>query len=121
MATPALIDAPCEADGHPSACSEPAAGAVESTDDALLSVEGADVADHATAVMHFADHGHSTDPMGNCVDYQTHDLTPDQEHILMVNGAPVMCVDDSTTDPGSGGTAMLTDHGGNQLLSVTEQ
>jgi hypothetical protein len=121
MATPALIGAPCEADGHPAACSEPASGSVEATDDALLSVEDADVATNATAVMHFPSHGHSTDPMGNCVDYQTHDLTPDQEHLLTVNGAPVMCVDDSTDDPGSGGTATLVDDGGNDLLTVTEE
>ncbi|RKS83328.1 hypothetical protein BDK61_2671 [Haloarcula quadrata] len=120
MTVPAVIGAPTEANGHPSACSEPATGSVESTDDAPLSIEGADVATHAAAVMHFPSHGHATDPMGNCIDYQTHDLTPDQDHLLTVNGEPVMCVDDSTTDPGSGGTATITDHGGNEILTVTE-
>lgn len=114
----ALLGAPCEADGHPPECTEPATGTVESTDEALLSVEGTDVASHDTAVQQFPSHAHDHDPDDGCIALQSHDLTPDQEHLLTINGASVMLVKDSTTDPGSGGTAEITDDGGNEILTV---
>jgi hypothetical protein len=121
MLDAALIGSSCEADGHPSSCTEPAPGTVEATDDALLSIEGADVATHQAAEMHFPSHAHDYDPEAGCIEMQSHDLTPDQEHLLTVNGASVMCVDDSTDDPRSGGTAAIVDDGGNDLLTVTEE
>jgi len=115
----ALVGAQCEASGHPGACSEPAPGSVTATADAILSVEDTDVGSHATAAMHYPSHGHATDPEGNCINYQEHSIEPDQEHILRVNGEPVMLTGDSTTDPGSGGTAEIIGDGGNTILSIT--
>ncbi|QBI90033.1 hypothetical protein ChaoS9_130 [Halobacterium phage ChaoS9] len=114
----ALAGAPCEADGHPSECTEPATGTVESTDESLLSVEGVDVGTHGTAVLHFPSHAHDYNEEDGCIALQSHDLTPDQEHLLTINGASVMLDGDSTTDPGSGGTAEIIDHGGNEVLTV---
>lgn len=114
----ALLGAPCEADGHPSQCTEPAPGTVEETDASLLSVGGVDVASHGTAVMHFPGHSHDYNEEDGCIAVQSHDLTPDQDALLTVNGEPVMCVGDSAADPGSGGTAEITDHGGNEVLTV---
>jgi len=114
----ALVGAPCEADGHPSSCSEPAPGTVEETAASPLSIKGVDVASHGTAVLHFPSHAHDYSEEDGCIAMQSHDLTPDQEHLLTVNGTSVMHVGDSTTDPGSGGTAEITGHGGNELLTV---
>lgn len=107
----ALVGAPCLADGHPSACSEPAEGTIENADgESPLTVDGTPVADHGDA-MHFDSHGHSTDAMGNCIDYQTHDLTPDQAPPWTIDGRPLVLEGNDTTDPGSGGRAWVDDAG----------
>jgi uncharacterized Zn-binding protein involved in type VI secretion len=105
----ALVGSDCEADGHPSECQEPAPGTIQNTDsNAPLTVDGTVVADHGDD-MHFDSHAHDTgtDSDGNttCTDTQSHDLTPDQINPWTIDGRSLILVGDSTTDPGSGGTA----------------
>lgn len=95
----------CEAEGHPTVCSEPAQGFVDA--DGSFTLNGKPIAAHDDA-MHFDSHGHDVDPQtGACTDYQSHDVTPEQTHDFTHNGQPVMRVGDTTTDPGSGGTAEI--------------
>ena len=116
----ARIGANCEATGHPAECTATAPGSLDSTSHCIVSVEGTDVGSHGTSDMHFPSHGHDTetDSEGNvsCVDYQTHDIDPDDTHIVRVEGTPVVFEGDSTTDPGSGGTASVVDAGGNSIV-----
>lgn len=116
--TLALVGAACEATGHPSVCTEPAPGTIQDADSsAPITVDGTPVADHGDR-MHFPSHGHAVDEKGNCINYQTHDLIPDQTPPITVNGNAVMRVGDSTTDP-SGGTASIVGAGGNAALTHT--
>ena len=115
----ALVGASCEASGHPSVCGETASGAVQDADNAApVTVDGTGIATHGDR-MHFQSHGHAVAPLGGCIDYQTHDLIPDQSPPITVDGNPVMRVGDSTTDPGSGGTASIVDAGGANVLTHT--
>jgi len=111
-----LIGDPCEATGHPSECTEPAPGEVEGPG-SFLSVNGVNVYSGATAEMTFDPHAHSYSIDKGCYDLQSHSLDPDQTHILSINGSPVYAVGDSTTDPGSGGTASITSTS-NDIISL---
>lgn len=102
----ALVGATCKADGHPSACTEPATGSIQDDGNQPLTVDGTAVADHGDD-MHFDSHGHDTDAGDNCIDYQSHDLTPDQTPPWEVDGRPLMQAGNDTTDPDSGGTAWI--------------
>lgn len=117
-----LIGASCEATGHPSSCTEPAPGTVENTDgNDTITLNGKPLADHGDK-MHFPSHAHkysdiNSDGAKECHDNQSHDLVPDQNPVISIDGNPVMRVADSTTDPGSGGTAEIKDSGGNSVIS----
>lgn len=118
-----LIGASCEAEGHPSECTEPAPGTVEQSSAHGLSINGTQVATVASADMNFLSHAHSyTGDPPSCGDNQSHSLDPDaaaDSSSLTVNGSPVYIVGSGvTTDPGSGGNVNITDSGGN--TSVTE-
>jgi len=103
----ALIGSPCKANGHPSACTEPATGTIQNSDsNSPLTVDGTVVADHGDD-MHYPSHGHDTDDEDNCIDFQTHDLTPDQSPPWTIDGRPLILVGNDTTDPGSGGRAYV--------------
>lgn len=126
MLTIAVHGAACEADGHPTECSEPATGSVEDADDATnVTVNGVPLADHGD-VMNFPSHAHAyedTDGDGvkdSCTQLSSHDLTPDNTPALTVDGQPVMRVGDATTDPGSGGVAQIVDSGGSSAITHTE-
>lgn len=107
--TPTTIGASCEATGHPTECTEPAPGTVENTDNtSILTVNGSDIATRDDRMV-FGSHAHEyTPPLGpGCTDFQSHSLQTDQIHPLSIDGTSVMCRDDTTTDPGSGGTASV--------------
>jgi uncharacterized Zn-binding protein involved in type VI secretion len=104
----ALIGDPCKAEGHPTACTEPANGTIENTNsDAPLTVDGVVVADHGDGMV-FPSHGHAVDADGNCINYQSHTLVPDQTPPWTIDGRPLMRVGDDTTDPTSGGRAYIS-------------
>lgn len=114
----ALDGANCEADGHPSECQEPAPGSVDDSD-SIWRVEGTPVGTQDDGTMEFPSHAHDYDSENGCHDNQSHSLVPDDSHILKEEGQPLMFVGDSTTDPGSGGTAEVVDSGGNSILRET--
>lgn len=103
----ALVGDSCEADGHPTECTEPAPGTIEDTDNSQpLTLDGTAVADHGDR-MHFDSHSHDYSTDLGCHDVQSHDLVPDQMNPWTVDGRSLMAVGDSTTDPESGGTAEI--------------
>jgi hypothetical protein len=116
MTRVSLIGDPCEATGHPPQCTEPAPGTVEGVG-SILSVNGTSVYSADSADMVFGSHAHSYSTDKGCFDVQSHSLDPDQSHILSVNGTTVQAVGDSTTDPGSGGTASITSTS-NDIISL---
>lgn len=109
----AIIDASCEAHGHPTSCTEPAPGTVQSTSSHNITVTAGgstkEIATIQSADMHFDTHAHQysdIDDDGNseCHDMQSHDIDPDGEPSITINGSNVYMVRDTvTTDPGSGG------------------
>ena len=114
----AVIGADCSATGHPGACTEPAPGTLQNSDgESPLTIDGVAVADHGDE-MFFPSHGHDVDEQGNCIAYQEHSLTPDQESPWTIDGRPLMAKGDSTTDPGSGGTATIDSAGQNAFEVV---
>ncbi|AFH21893.1 hypothetical protein OSG_eHP12_00090 [environmental Halophage eHP-12] len=115
-----LLGSDCEADGHPSKCPGVVDGSVVDADgDTSVSVNGTAVASRGDR-MDFPPHEHAIDPVtGACIDTQSHSLQTDQTRPVTVNGQSVVLVGDSTTDPGSGGTADVINSGGNQDVTVT--
>lgn len=114
-----LLGAQCESTGHPSLCTEPASGTVtENNTSTSVSINGTVVANHGDS-MNFPSHGHNVagDPL-QCVDYQTHNLTPSQTGGMKINGKRVMQNGDTQTDPGSGGTATIIESGGNSSVII---
>lgn len=114
------LQAGCEADGHPSKCPGIVDGSVVDADgDRTVSANGTAVATRADR-MDFPPHEHDIDPTtGACIDTQSHLLQTDQTRNISVNGESVLIIGDSTTDPGSGGTAEIIDAGGNSTVTVT--
>lgn len=103
----ALVGDPCLADGHPTQCEEPADGTIEDADSKQpLTLDGTPVADHGDD-MAYPTHAHAYSSSKGCYDDQSHALTPDQTPPWEVDGRPLIQVGDSTTDPGSGGTAWV--------------
>ncbi|UBF22176.1 PAAR repeat protein [Halorubrum virus HRTV-2] len=117
----ALIGASCEATGHPGECGSVASGTTQDSDgDKSVTINGTPVATHGD-VMNFPSHAHAyTGDPPACTSYSSHDLTPDEAPAITVNGQPVMRAGDSTTDPGSGGTASIINSGGNGAVTHTE-
>lgn len=95
----------CEADSHPSNCGAVVQGSCQ--DSNSFTINGTPVATHGGS-MHFDSHAHAYNETDGCHDYQSHDLVPDESPSFTHNGNPVMRVGDSTTDPGSGGTADIS-------------
>jgi uncharacterized Zn-binding protein involved in type VI secretion len=116
----AVDGANCEADGHPTSCEEPADGSVNAPTTGVT-INGTPVGTHGGS-MYFPSHAHEykdTDDDGSkeCTTYSSHSLDPDQTHSVTVNGEPIYRVGDSTTDPGSGGTAYIIDSGGSHQVT----
>lgn len=121
------FDAPSEAEGHPSECTEVVSGTVESDAPSSVTITTADgttkgVATVSNASIHFDSHSHDYD--GSCHNDQTHDLDPDSTEdssSLTINGSPIYIVGDGvTTDPGSGGNVNITGPGNNNTVSESE-
>jgi len=91
-----------EAFGHPSACTEPAPGTVESTGFASVTLNGNPLAGGGSDTMEFSSHGHDTDSDGNCIDNASHSITTDSSSSVTVNGSPVGIIG-SNVDPKTGG------------------
>lgn len=117
-----VIGASCEAKGHPTECTEPAPGTVESSSSHSLSINGTQVATIASADMNFPSHAHDHSATQGCHDSQSHSLDADTSAAsssLTVNGSPIYVKDTAVaTDPSSGGDIDIVDSGGN--TSVTE-
>lgn len=118
-----LIGANCEANGHPTECTEPAPGSVQQSSSHGVTVNGTQVATIASADMNFSSHAHDHTTEEGCHDNQSHSLDPDagaDSSSVTVNGSPVYIVGDGvTTDPGSGGTVDIVDSGGNNTITET--
>lgn len=114
--------ASCEADGHPGECQATVSGSTQDNDgDTSVTINGVPVTDHGDS-MRFDFHAHNyveTDDGGYCDDYYGHDLVPDQNPDVTINGRPIVRVGDSTSDPGAG-TAVVLDSGGNGTVTHTE-
>lgn len=117
MSSIALVGANCEAEGHPTECTEPATGSVSSTSSNSVTINGTDVYVQDRANMHFDSHAHDHDNTNGCHDMQSHDIDPDDTHSVTINGQPVFEVGDATTDPVTGGTADVIDSGGNSSVT----
>jgi hypothetical protein len=108
MTEPALIDADCEAFGHPTECQEPAPGTVQkdSSHGITVTVDGVtrEIGTIDTATINFPEHSHSYN--GACVDNESHQLDPDTGNPnITINGSPIYEVDSSvTTDPKTDGS-----------------
>ncbi|QIR31069.1 hypothetical protein HrrHc2_145 [Halorubrum virus Hardycor2] len=110
----------CEADGHPSECQSTVTGQTKDADgDTSVTINGVPVTDHNDS-MSFPSHAHSYggDPPA-CKSYSSHDLVPDENPAITVNGRPVVRVGDSTSDPGAG-TASVVNSGENESVTHTE-
>ena len=114
--------ASCEADGHPGECQATVSGETKDGDgDTSVTINGVPVTDHNDS-MYFDPHAHNyveTDDGGYCDDYYSHELTPDQNPDITINGQPIIRVGDSTSDPGAG-TATVLNSGGNGAVTHTE-
>ena len=109
----------CEADGHPGECQAVVSGSTQDADgDTSVTINGVPVTDHADS-MHFPSHAHSfSGEPPTCGGYYSHDLTPDQNPDITINGEPIVRVGDSTSDPG-GGTAEVKGSGANDAVTHT--
>lgn len=102
----------CEAEGHPTECTEPVPGQIQKTSESSLTVTSAsgetqEVATVNTAIMHFDSHAHSYNSTDDvCEDVFTHDVTADSSAFgsISLNGSAIYNVEDNVaTDPKSGG------------------
>jgi len=81
MTSLVTLSADCEANGHPSECTEPAPGKVEQESSHNVTVSNASgevkqLATVASANMNFPTHAHGIDEDGNCGDDASHTLDP---------------------------------------------
>lgn len=115
-----VVGASCEAEGHPSECTEPATGTVEKTSSHSLSINGTQVATVDSADMVFPSHAHNYSEEQGCHDKQSHELGADSDAVsssLTVNGSPIYLVGDGVaTDPGSSGNVNIVDSGNNNTV-----
>lgn len=102
----------CEAEGHPTECTEPVPGQIQKTAESSLTVtdssgETQQVATVDTAVMHFDNHAHSYNSTDDvCEDTAIHDVTADSSAFasITLNGSAIYLVENGVaTDPKSGG------------------
>jgi len=114
------IGASAEAFGHPSQCSEPAVGEVQSTssNNITFSPDSGTIGELAsvdTADIHFDSHAHNyiAPPIGpGCTSFSSHDVDPDDAVLpqITVNGSKVYTDNNPvTTDPESGGDINITE------------
>lgn len=111
----ALVGALCEAFGHPSSCTEPAPGSVESTSSHGITVtangETHEVASIASADIVLPSHAHDYTDAEGCHQNESHAIDPTGEPSITINGSPVYKVDNSvTTDPITGGDVDITNN-----------
>jgi uncharacterized Zn-binding protein involved in type VI secretion len=125
MAKISVDGSSCESDGHPADCQETVAGTTEDSDgDTSVTIDGSPITTQADS-MAFPSHAHEyvvpddpeLDPY--CSSFSSHNLSPDDDHSLTINGTPVVRKGDTADDPG-GGTATVTGSGGNGSVTHTE-
>lgn len=121
MSELAVIDAAVDAFGHPSSCSEPVGGSVESTAShgVTVTVGGItrELATIASADISLPSHAHEyTDVDGDgakeCTSFQSHTIDPSTaSSSLTINGSPVYVVADGVaTDPTTNGSIDITNN-----------
>lgn len=113
-----IVGANVEATGHPSACTEPAPGTVESTAAPTVTINGTQVYSKSRGDMVLPSHAHTNIPP--CSSFSAHEIDPDNSHAVTVNGKSVFERTDTGTDPDSGGTVSFTGTGGNSSITLTE-
>lgn len=103
----ALIDASCEASGHPTECEEPATGQISQTNshNVTVTVGGTskEIATVSDSSLSFSSHAHTYDDE-SCIDNESHEITGTSSSNITINGSPVYLVESGVaTDPTSGG------------------
>lgn len=123
------IDATCEAEGHPTDCTEVVSGTVQETAVASLTINNASgtesaVATTETADMHFDSHAHDHSLEQGCHQNESHDVDPTTTSSSItlntaagVSSAVYIVGDAVGTDPTSGGNINITDAGENNSVS----
>lgn len=116
-----LIGASCEAFGHPTECTEPVDGTVDSTSSTSVSINGADVATVATADLSFDEHSHDYSDLEGCHDNQSHTLDPETVSTsVTINGSPLYIEESGVaSDPITGGNINITSSGSNNSVIET--
>ncbi len=113
----ALNQAPAEAFGHPNECTEPADGTL--VDDIPIQYNNTSLASKSTAILDFPSHGHDTTELGDCTQYETHEITVENASpSVSYNGSPLVVVETNVaTDPTTGGDVDIVNSGGNSAVS----
>lgn len=110
--------ATAEAVGHPTECTEPAQGSVDSDASTGIIVSVGDVSRDISTVasssITFSSHAHAYSTEDGCHNLSSHSLTADSgDGSITVNGSPVIGVGNGvTTDPITGGNVNIT---GNEI------
>jgi hypothetical protein len=110
----AVIDADCEAFGHPTECEEPAPGYLEKTGGHGITVTAGgitkEIATKAQSNIRFDSHSHAYND-STCEDDAAHDLSYDGEPTIKINGSSIYLVEDNvTSDPKTGGRVDIVDN-----------
>lgn len=117
-----------EANGHPTECTEPVDGQVQSTDSHSVTITNSDgdskeIATADSADIYFDSHAHTYDSISGCIDKESHNLDPDavkRSQSVTINGSSVYLKKDAaTTDPTSDGDVNFTGAGVNNSLDQT--
>lgn len=105
-----VIGDSCEAEGHPSVCSEPASGSVKKQSDITIHYDGKKIAAETVAKLNFPSHGHDVGPDGGCVDDQEHNFQPSTviEHVTYDGNKLYLDDNAIASDPGTGGDVNMT-------------
>lgn len=120
------VTADCEANGHPSECTEPAPGTVDSTSSHAVTITNAsgetqEIATEDSADMNFTSHSHDYDSTNGCHDSQSHTLDPNSAGLsssLTINASPMYLQNtDVASDPGTGGSIDIINGGVNASMS----
>lgn len=117
-----------EANGHPTECTEPVDGQVQSTESHSVTItnsagDSKEIATANSANIHFDSHAHTYDSENGCIDNESHDIDPDAAKLsqsVTINGSSVYLKKDAaTSDPTSGGDVNFTGTGINNSLDQT--
>jgi len=115
-----LIGSDVDAFGHPSECTEPAPGTVDTVNGSDVNVNGTDVYTTKSADMVIPSHDHSFAPLPGCHDSQEHAIDPTETHNVTVNGETMYIESDTGIDPGTDESVEFVNTGGNDSVFINK-